>query len=179
MVTYLGPPGGSTGVPALSAALPPARKKLEVAVVLVGPPALQERRTRCGLDEDIAGLDLESISYLAVLNERWDLDKVDAIELEYRCWLQCVRDFPEETVVPSFDCDLYWHQHILYLGLYLEQMHRIFGHVLLHYPFSGLLGEADAALQQARYVKSRRIVGDLVNRVRRTHSINLEMEKLK
>jgi hypothetical protein len=136
-----------------------------------------ERDIRSALDEDIVGLDLAPISYLAVLNEHWDLEKVDAIELEYRCWLQCVRDFPEEVIVPSFDCDLYWHQHILYLGLYLEQMQRLFGRVLLHYPFSGLLGEADAALQENRFLKSRHIVGDLVDRVRRTHSITLQLEK--
>jgi hypothetical protein len=176
MVTYLGPPDGSTGAPALPAALPPSRKKLEVTVVLVGPPTLQERGFRCGLDADIAGLDLESISYLAVLNEHWDLDKVDAIELEYRCWLQCVRDFPEETVVPSYDCDLYWHCHILFLGQYMEQTRQIFGYVLLHFPFSGLLGEADAALQEARFLKSRRIVGDLLDRVRRARSVNLQLE---
>jgi hypothetical protein len=170
MVADFGPTLALTGDPAQ--ALP--RRKLEVSVVRVNP---QVRDSRSALDEDIAGLDLEPISYLAVLNERWDLPKVDAIELEYRCWLQCVRDYPEEVIVPSFDCDLFWHQHVLYLELYLEQMQRIFGRVLLHYPFSGLLGESDAALQEARFLKSRRIVDGLLNRLPRTHSINLQLEK--
>jgi hypothetical protein len=130
------------------------------------------RDARSALDEDIASLDLASISYLAVLNERWGLEKVDAIEFEYRCWLQCVRDYPEEVIVPSFDCDLYWHSHILFLGLYLEQSRRLFGRVLLHFPFSGVRGEDDAALQEARFLKSRRIVGGLVDRVRRTPLIH-------
>jgi hypothetical protein len=176
MVTYLGPLDVSTGAPTLPAALPPSRKKLEVAVVLVGPPAVQEHNSRCALDNDIAGLNLEPISYLAVLNERWGLEKVDTIEFEYRCWLQCVRDFPGELLVPSFDCDLYWHCHILCLGLYLQQTTALFGRPLLHWPFSGARGEADAARQRSRFLKSRHIVGDLVGRVRRTHSTNLQQE---
>jgi hypothetical protein len=173
MAALLGSPTDTVDSPAGGDPARPA--SLEGSVVPV-EPAATSRDARCALDEDIAGLDLASISYLVVLNENWDLQKVDAIEFEYRCWLQCVRDFPDQVIVPSRDCDLYWHQHILFLALYLEQTRQLFGQPLLHWPFAGLLGEADAALQEARFLKSRRIVDDLVDRVRRTHSINLQTE---
>jgi hypothetical protein len=176
MALYLEPGAGTPGATVVAPADLQLRRRLEASVVLVGSAAAASPDVRTELDEDIAGLDLEPISYLAVLNERWDLAKVDAMELEYRCWLQCVRDFPQEVIVPSFDCDLYWHCHILYLGLYLEQTTRLFGAPLLHWPFSGLLGEADAALQRERFVKSRRIIGDLVERVAHTRSINVQPE---
>jgi hypothetical protein len=124
---------------------------------------------RSTLDEDIARLDLAPVSYLVVLNEGWSLEKIDAIELEYKCWLQCVRDFPDQSVVPSRDCDIYWHAHILTLGLYLQQTCELFGRPLLHWPFAGLQGEADAAQHQDHFLKSRCSVSDLVDRVRRTH----------
>jgi hypothetical protein len=170
--------------PALSSAVrvePPAGPAppggtLELSRVSAGPTPTQDRETRSALDEDIAGLHLEPVSYLAVLSERWGLDKVDAIELEYRCLLQCVRDFPEQLLAPSLDCDLYWHCHILCLDLYLRQTTGLFGRPLLHWPFSGARGEADAARQRARFLKSRRIVGDLIERVRRARQTNLQQE---
>jgi hypothetical protein len=125
------------------------------------------RAVRTSLDEDIAGLNLDPVSFLAVRTHGWDLKTVDAIEMEYRCFLQCVRDFPEEVIVPPMDVDLYWHCHILSLGMYLEQTTRLFGHPLLHWPYSGVMGEADAARQAARFEHSRPILADLTERILR------------
>jgi hypothetical protein len=138
-----------------------------------GPPAADgggQKLPRQQLDGDIAGLDLAPVSYLAVLTEGWDLEKVDAMEFEYKAWLQCVRDFPEQRIVPSWDCDRYWHCHILITELYLEQTTRLFGQPLHHYPFAGARGEADAAQHRARFQASRPIVKALVSRVRSTLS---------
>jgi hypothetical protein len=123
---------------------------------------------RQSLDQDIASLDLAPVSFLAVMTEGWDLEKVDSMEIEYKAWLQCVRDFPDQIIVPSQECDRYWHCHILITELYLEQTTRLFGQPLHHYPFSGAMGEADEALQQARFLASRPVVDDLVSRVRST-----------
>jgi hypothetical protein len=170
MAAYLGPPAADDFT--LPGSSSPPREEPDASIALDDLAIPRKRDTRTALDDDIAELNLEPVSFLAVLKERWGVEKVDSIELEYRCWLQCVRDFPDELLVPSFDCDLYWHHHILCLGLYLEQTTQLFGRALLHWPFSGALGEADAARQQARFQKSRRIVGDLLDRVRRARSTN-------
>ncbi len=120
---------------------------------------------RHALDPDILALDLEPVTYLVALEQDWPLEKLDAIEFEYRCFLQLVRDHPGENIVPSRDCDTYWHAHILTLELYLEHCQRLFGHPLLHYPFSGALGEEDLARQQQRFRKCRDLHTRLMNRV--------------
>jgi hypothetical protein len=165
-------PGASLPSPGTAAAPQPTSDAAAcVAVPFEGRAAGPEARwTRQALDEDIAGLDLAPVSYLAVLNEDWDLEKLDAIELEYKVWLQCVRDFPDELIVPSLDCDRYWHNHLLVTGLYLEQTTRLFGKPLLHWPFAGAMGADDAAQQQARFDRSRPIVNSLLSRVRSTLS---------
>ena len=124
--------------------------------------------SRCALDADIAALNLEPISYLVAMEQPWTLEKLDATEFEYRCFWQLVRDHPEDNIVPSRDCDLYWHAHILTLGLYLEHCQEIFAHPLLHYPFSGQLGPEDAARQQERFRRCRQLFTDLMSRVLRT-----------
>ncbi len=131
---------------------------------------------RWTLDEEILELNLEPIAFLVALTERWDVERIDATELEYRCFLQLARDFPDLPIVPSRDCDTFWHCHVLTLGLYLEHCQKVFGRPLLHYPFSGALGEADAARQRARFEESRCLMGELVDRVRSTHSLNRSKE---
>ena len=124
--------------------------------------------SRCALDPDIAALDLEPISYLVAMEQPWPLEKLDTTEFEYRCFWQLVRDYPEDNIVPSRDCDIYWHAHILTLGLYLEHCRTVFGQPLLHYPFSGQLGPEDAARQQERFRRCRQLFTDLMSRVLRT-----------
>lgn len=125
---------------------------------------------RRALDRDIADLDLEPISYLVAMEQPWPLHKLDAVELEYRCFLQLVRDHPARCIVPSRDCDLYWHAHILTLERYLGDCQALFGRPLLHYPFSGQLGADDAARQRARFRRCRRLHADLMSRVLRTRT---------
>jgi hypothetical protein len=127
---------------------------------------------RWTLDEDILELNLEPIAFLVALTERWDLERIDATELEYRCFLQLVRDFPDRPIAPSRDVDTFWHCHVLTLGLYLEHCQKLFGRPLLHYPFSGALGEADAARQHARFEVSSCLMSELVDRVRSTQPLN-------
>lgn len=132
---------------------------------------------RHAFDPDIAALDLEPISYLVAMEQPWSLEKLDAIELEYRCFLQLVRDHPNENIVPSRDCDTYWHAHILALGLYLEHCRQLFSAPLLHYPFSGQLGPEDFALQQQRFRRCRRLHTELMTRVLRTQTCDTAGEE--
>lgn len=126
---------------------------------------------RWTLDEEILELNLEPIAFLVALTEHWDVARIDAAELEYRCFLQLARDFPDRPLAPSRDVDIFWHCHVLTLGLYLEHCQKVFGRPLLHWPFSGALGEADAARQRARFEESRELITELVNRVRTTRSL--------
>lgn len=130
-----------------------------------GRPAFDPSARRA-LDRDILDLDLEPISYLMAQDQpAWSLAQVDATELGYRCFLQLVRDYPDENIAPNRDCDLYWHNHILALELYLQHSEALFGGPLLHYPFSGTLGPEDEARQRARCQRSWRLHADLMSRV--------------
>jgi hypothetical protein len=120
---------------------------------------------RTALDPDISSLNLEPVSYLVAREQTWSLQRIDEIELEYRAYLQIVRDQPDQSIVPSRDCDTYWHAHILILDLYLDQCSKLFGKPLSHYPFSGCFGEADAAQQNARFSQSQQRVTDLIRRL--------------
>ena len=144
------------------------------AVTAAAPAAVTLERWT--LDEEILELNLEPIAFLVALTERWDVERIDAAELEYRCFLQLARDFPDRPIAPTRDVDTYWHCHVLTLGLYLEHCQKVFGRPLLHYPFSGALGEADAARQRARFEDSSRLMKELLNRVRSTHSVNRSKE---
>ena len=126
---------------------------------------------RWTLDQEILELNLEPIAFLVALTEHWGVERIDAAELEYRCFLQLARDFPDRPLAPSRDCDIFWHCHVLTLGLYLEHCQKVFGRPLLHWPFSGAMGEADAARQRARFEESRGLINELVNRVRSTHPL--------
>ncbi len=127
---------------------------------------------RWSLDDDIRELNLEPIAFLVALQERWGVERIDAAELEYRCFLQLARDFPDRPLAPSRDADTFWHCHVLTLGLYLEHCQKVFGRPLLHWPFSGAMGETDAARQSARFEESRCLIGELVARVQSTPSLN-------
>lgn len=134
------------------------RKRAQFRTVLGEAP-------RSALDSDISGLNLEPVSHLVAMEQPWSIERLDAAEAEYRCFLQSVRDVPDEPMVPSRDCDIYWHAHILILELYLKHCNDLFGRPLLHYPFSGHFGDADAKRQSARFARSQRIMADLVDRV--------------
>jgi non-specific serine/threonine protein kinase len=84
------------------------------------------------LDSDIMSLELAEVRSLAVVDEGWSLDKVEAVELEYRCFLQCIRDFPDEGITPSMDCERFWRCHVLCRDLYHWQTTRLFGRPLEH-----------------------------------------------
>jgi hypothetical protein len=77
--------------------------------------------------------------------EGWSRSQVDAVEFEYRRFLQLLKLFPEEQVAPRFDVDIFWHYHILDTMKYAADCELIFGYFLHHYPYSGLGGEDDEA----------------------------------
>jgi len=110
------------------------------------------------LDPDIAALDLEPIAFKACMDEGWEIEKVDRITLDYRCFLQAVRNAPDELLAPSKDVDLFWHHHILDTRKYIEDCQNLFGKYIHHFPYSGIRGDKDALEQDERFQRSQRLM---------------------
>jgi hypothetical protein len=98
----------------------------------------------------IASLDLDPIKVKLMHKESgegWSLEKVNAVELEYRRFLYLMKMFPNEETAPQVDVDTFWHYHILDTMKYATDCQQAFGYFLHHYPYIGLRGEDDVAVQ--------------------------------
>ena len=94
----------------------------------------------------IAELDLEPIKVKLMHEESgegWSLEKVDAVEFEYRRFLYLMKMFPNEQTAPLMDVDIFWHYHILDTMKYAIDCENVFGYFLHHFPYIGLRGEDD------------------------------------
>lgn len=110
------------------------------------------------LDKDIASLDLDCISFKVVWDEKWTLDKINEIELEYRWFLQAIRANPGFPIAPEKSVDLYWHHHILDTSKYIEDCTKLFARYIHHFPYTGVFGNQDENIQKARYEKSKKFI---------------------
>jgi hypothetical protein len=103
--------------------------------------------------EAIAELDLDPIKVKlmhAESGEGWPLERVNAVEVEYRRFLYLMKMFPNEATAPQVDVDTFWHYHILDTMKYAADCQQVFGYFLHHFPYLGMRGEEDAqALQRA------------------------------
>jgi hypothetical protein len=79
--------------------------------------------------------------------EGWNLEKVNAVEKEYRRFLCLMKLHPEEQIAPMADVDTFWHYHILDTMKYAADCEKAFGYFMHHYPYLGMDGEDD---EQAR-----------------------------
>jgi hypothetical protein len=79
--------------------------------------------------------------------EGWSLEKVNAVEKEYRRFLCLMTLYPNEEIAPMVDVDTFWHYHILDTMKYAADCEKAFGYFLHHYPYLGMHGEDD---EQAR-----------------------------
>jgi hypothetical protein len=99
----------------------------------------------------IADLDLDPIKVKLMHRESgegWSLERVNAVEVEYRRFLYLMKMFPNEETAPQVDVDTFWHYHILDTMKYAKDCQQAFGYFLHHYPYIGLRGEDDVAVQQ-------------------------------
>ena len=99
----------------------------------------------------IAALDLEPIKVKLMhveSGEGWSLEKVNAVEFEYRRFLYLMKMFPQEQTAPLMDVDIFWHYHILDTMKYALDCEAVFGYFLHHFPYIGLRGEDDEAAHQ-------------------------------
>ena len=91
----------------------------------------------------VTELDLEPIKMKLMhveSGEGWSLEKVNAVEKEYRRFLCLMKLYPEEATSPLADVDTFWHYHILDTMKYATDCERVFGYFLHHYPYVGLDG---------------------------------------
>ena len=94
----------------------------------------------------IAALDLEPIKVKLMHEESgegWSLERVSAVEFEYRRFLFLMKKFPNEQTAPLVDVDTFWHYHILDTMKYAVDCDAVFGHFLHHFPYIGLRGGDD------------------------------------
>jgi hypothetical protein len=99
----------------------------------------------------IAELDLDPIKVKLMHKESgegWSLEKANAVEFEYRRFLQLMKMYPGEQTAPLFDVDTFWHYHILDTMKYADDCEQVFGYFLHHFPYIGLRGEEDEAAHQ-------------------------------
>jgi hypothetical protein len=99
----------------------------------------------------IAELDLDPIKVKLMHKESgegWSLEKANAVEFEYRRFLQLMKMYPAEQTAPLFDVDTFWHYHILDTMKYAADCENVFGYFLHHFPYIGLRGEDDEAAHQ-------------------------------
>jgi hypothetical protein len=79
------------------------------------------------------------------LPESQRLTPAQALRLseEYRRFLALAVLANGRTTTPSRTIDNFWHQHILDTQKYYDDMMEIFGHMMHHFPYLGVRGEAD------------------------------------
>ena len=100
----------------------------------------------------IAQLDLEPIKVKLMHEESgegWSLEKVNAVEFEYRRFLFLMKAFPNEQTAPLMDVDTFWHYHILDTMKYARDCEAVFGFFLHHYPYVGIAADTENEHVQA------------------------------
>lgn len=121
------------------------------------------------LDLDILALDLAPIAYKVCRDEGWSVERVDDVELQYRAYLQLVRDHPRsEELAPSREVDIFWHHHLLDSRKYEIDCQALFGGFLHHYPYSGVFSEADKQSQRLRVERSMALIHELCTKEKLT-----------
>jgi hypothetical protein len=100
------------------------------------------------IQELIDNIDLEPIVFTLVSREEgpgWTIEKSKLIETWYRRFLALVKIYPDQTIVPTKDIDMFWHYHILDTRKYMEDCDKIFGSYFHHFPYFGSRGKEDKA----------------------------------
>lgn len=108
----------------------------------------------------IAALDLDPIKVKLMHKESgegWSLPYANAVEAEYRRYLELMKRYPSAQVAPGFDVDTFWHYHILDTMKYAEDCQAVFGYFLHHFPYVGLRGEADLAVHASAGVRMQEL----------------------
>lgn len=73
----------------------------------------------------------------------WSPEKTNHGLEQYRHWLALVAMYPDRQIIPTKVIDEVWHLHILDTSKYMEDMERVLGYYLHHFPYFGMRGADD------------------------------------
>lgn len=93
--------------------------------------------------KEIAELDLEPVKkkLMHASGAGWTREQASTTEVEYRRFLDLMKNFPAEQTAPSVAVDTFWHYHILDTVKYAADCEHAFGYFLHHNPHVGMDGE--------------------------------------
>jgi hypothetical protein len=74
---------------------------------------------------------------------------IDRAEADYRRFLKLCAKYPDAPIVPTEEVDEFWHLHILDTQRYGEDCKQIFGGMLHHDPYIGMVPGEDQARHRA------------------------------
>ena len=94
----------------------------------------------------ITQLDLEPIMFRMVkhYDSLWDIDKTIRVAHLFKCFLWLVYKYPNAAIVPTQDIDKFWHEYLGDNSKYNPETTDLYGHILVHFGYYGMRGEADA-----------------------------------
>lgn len=99
-------------------------------------------------------IDLSLIKIKMVETLGWNSDVVDVMEDRYRKFLSVQSAVRMSgislEIVPDRMIDEIWHMHILDTRKYIADCIALFGEILHHDPYFGMMGEADRAVWSAQ-----------------------------
>ena len=64
----------------------------------------------------------------------WTKAQIRQISQLYRMFIYLCFKYPKTTIVPTYEVDAFWHQHILNTRSYAKDCQRVFGRFLHHFP---------------------------------------------
>lgn len=111
---------------------------------------------RAGVDPCVAKIDLELIKLLLQEENKWSKTRCEVAELEYKRFLTLIlwnKDLPY-PIIPTVLVDQLWHKHILDTRAYHNDIIRIFGEYLHHFPFLGFGSEESRKLKEQAFLLS-------------------------
>lgn len=125
----------------------------------------------------ISSLNFEAIRFsLAQTEDRpgWPIKKIILIEKWYRRFLFLIYKYPDKTIVPTKDIDMFWHYHILDTHKYISDCQAVFGEYLHHFPYFGARGKEDRRNLSKAFKETERLFRLHFNE----SPLNLEMAEL-
>ncbi|MBK8726680.1 MAG: glycine-rich domain-containing protein-like [Holophagaceae bacterium] len=91
----------------------------------------------------------------------WSSDFADIVRIRYLKYLCMLYVYPKESIVPTKDIDLFWHQHILDTRAYEKDCKRVFNYFVHHFPYFGMRDEKDALDLLDSFEKTKTIYANL------------------
>ena len=76
-------------------------------------------------------------------------EAIDRAEADYRRFLKLCAKYPDAPIVPTEEVDEFWHLHILDTQRYGEDCEQIFGAMLHHDPYIGMVPGEDQVRHRA------------------------------